>query len=98
MPNVAELIRDHVTLSVDCVDRLYLNAYVPRLQAAGGVCGFLRHRGAVIPSPALLGQITDTFKHALHTWCDERQIPWLEFHRGGPQRRRGGALPPPLRG
>lgn len=29
MPNVAEVIRDHVTLAVECVDRLYLNAYVP---------------------------------------------------------------------
>ena len=26
MPNVAEVIRDHVTLAVECVDRLYLNA------------------------------------------------------------------------
>jgi len=41
MPNVAELIKDHVTLAVDCVDRLYLNAYVPRLQSSGGVVTFL---------------------------------------------------------
>ena len=45
MPNVAELIKEHVTLTVECVDRLYLNAYVPRLQSAGGVIGFLRQRG-----------------------------------------------------
>ena len=32
MPNVAQLITEHVTLTVDCVDRLYLNAYVPRFQ------------------------------------------------------------------
>jgi len=25
MPNVAELIKEHVTLTVDCVDRVYLN-------------------------------------------------------------------------
>ena len=81
MPNVAELIKDHVTLSVDCVDRLYLNAYVPRLQTPGGVVNFLLHRGARVPSPALLGQ-TDGFKHALHTWCDDRSIPWVEFPRG----------------
>jgi hypothetical protein len=37
MPNVAELIKDHVTLTVECVDRLYLNAYVPRLQSEGDV-------------------------------------------------------------
>ena len=29
MPNVHELIRDHVTLSIRCLDRLYLHAYLP---------------------------------------------------------------------
>jgi hypothetical protein len=59
MPNVAEIIKDHVTLEVNCVDRLYLNGYVPRLQQDGGVIGFLcRARGQKIPSPAVLGQIT----------------------------------------
>lgn len=42
MPNVAEVIRDHVTLAVECVDRLYLNAYVPGLQRGPGVVAFLR--------------------------------------------------------
>jgi hypothetical protein len=32
MPNVETLLRDHVTLQVDCIDRLYLNGYVPLLQ------------------------------------------------------------------
>jgi hypothetical protein len=45
MPNVAEVIRDHVTLGVECVDRLYLNAYVPGLQRGDGVVAFLRQRG-----------------------------------------------------
>lgn len=41
MPNVAQLIKDHVSVEVKCVDRLYLNGYVPRLQSEGGVIGFL---------------------------------------------------------
>ncbi|HYU19379.1 MAG TPA: hypothetical protein VEQ11_11865, partial [Chloroflexota bacterium] len=65
MPNVAELIKDHVTLTVECVDRLYLNAYVPRLQSEGGVIGFLLHRGQRIPSPAVFGQLTAAFKAEL---------------------------------
>jgi hypothetical protein len=49
-----------VTLEVSCVDRLYLNAYVPRLQTEGGVIGFLvRACGQKIPSPAVFGQITE---------------------------------------
>jgi hypothetical protein len=59
MPNVAEVIRDHTALAVECVDRLYLNAYVPGLQRGPGVVAFLRQRGQVIASPALFAEITD---------------------------------------
>ena len=82
MPNVAELITEHVTLTVDCVDRLYLNAYVPRLQSEGGVVAFLRARGHAIPSPALFGQITDAFKTGVRAWATRQGIPWIEFQKG----------------
>lgn len=83
MPNVAELIKDHVTLAVDCVDRVYLNAYVPRLQSSGGVVTFLAHRGGTtIPSPALFGKITETFKRELRAWAEREGVPWLEFAKG----------------
>jgi hypothetical protein len=83
MPNVAEIITGHVTLDVQCVDRLYLNGYVPRLLTEGGVVAFLRHAGGTaVPSPALFGQITDRFKTRLRTWCERRGIPWIEFKKG----------------
>ena len=83
MPNVAEIIREHVTLEVRCVDRLYLNGYVPRLQSSGGVVTFLRQaRGQLIPSPKILGEITTSFKTRLRTWCARRGIPWIEFTKG----------------
>ena len=83
MPNVAEIIREHVTLDVKCVDRLYLNGYVPRLQSEGGVVAFLRQAGGhVVPSPAILGEITTSFRERLRAWCDRRAIPWIEFRKG----------------
>jgi hypothetical protein len=83
VPNVAEIIKDHVTLEVRCIDRLYLNVYVPRLQSEGGVIDFLvRACGQQIASPAVFGQITTTFKTALRAWADARQIPWVEFRKG----------------
>ena len=83
MPNVAEIIRGHVTLEVKCVDRLYLNGYVPRLQSSGGVVTFLtRARGRAIPSPAVFGEITESFKTRLRAWCQARHIPWIEFKKG----------------
>ncbi len=83
MPNVAEIIREHVTLDVKCVDRLYLNGYVPRLQSEGGVVAFLRQAGGrVVPSPAIFGEMTTSFRARLRAWCDKRAIPWIEFRKG----------------
>ena len=45
MPNVHELIRDHVTLSIRCLDRLYLHAYMPKLQTSGGLLLLARSSG-----------------------------------------------------
>lgn len=52
--SVAELLDGHVTLDVECFDRLYLNGYIPTLQTAGGTVYFLHnHRGHSIPSSAV---------------------------------------------
>ena len=40
-PNIADIIRHHVALEVRCIDRLYLHAYMPKLQTSGGLCYFL---------------------------------------------------------
>ena len=34
--SVAEILREHVALEVEGIDRMYLNAYVPGLQYASG--------------------------------------------------------------
>lgn len=33
--NINEVLEDHVVLDLDCIDRIYLNAYVPNLQVGG---------------------------------------------------------------
>src|SRR5216684_9422032 len=40
-PNIAGIIRHHVSLEVRCIDRVYLHAYMPKLQTSGGLCYFL---------------------------------------------------------
>jgi hypothetical protein len=83
VPNVAEIIKDHVTLEVRCLDRLYVNAYIPRLQSGGGVVDFLvRGCGQKIASPAVLGQITDAFKTRLRAWAQHHGIRWIDFKKG----------------
>jgi hypothetical protein len=83
MPNVYELIRDHVTLSIRCLDRLYLHAYMPKLQTSGGLCYFLRdHRGHPIPSPALFTPMHDRLIAAIKTYAATQDVPLITFERG----------------
>ena len=42
MADYASLLRDHVTLKCRSIDRIFLQAYVPKLQSVGQVCIFLR--------------------------------------------------------
>jgi hypothetical protein len=52
--NINEVLDGHVRLQIDCVDRLYLNAYLPQLQVAGHVVRFMtEHLGMPVPSPVV---------------------------------------------
>jgi hypothetical protein len=49
--NVNDVLDGHVSLDLECLDRIYLNAYVPNLQVGGQVVVFLtQHLGNPIPS------------------------------------------------
>ena len=82
-PNIADIIRDHVSLEVRCIDRLYVNGYMSKLQTSGGLCYFLRdHRGYPIPSPALFKPMRERFVTAVHQFVARHEIPLLEFESG----------------
>src|SRR5881409_38988 len=40
---VAEVLNEHVTLQVECIDRMYLHVYMPRLQHVAGAVQFIRY-------------------------------------------------------
>jgi hypothetical protein len=42
-PSVAKVLGEHVTLEIEGIDRMYLNAYVPTLQHTTGVVTFFRY-------------------------------------------------------
>ena len=76
MADYATLLRDHITLTCRSIDRLFLQAYVPKLQSVGQVCRFLvRQRGFKIPSSAAFGQIGEAYVAAIHRWAQEEGIP-----------------------
>jgi hypothetical protein len=59
------VLADHVIFEVECIDRMYLNVYVPRLQGELGVIGYLRGQlGCQITSTAPLAGLTEAFNAA----------------------------------
>ena len=76
---VNDVLAGHVTLDVECLDRIYLNGYVPNLQVGGQVVQFLAKRGFPIPSPALIGKIGDRFRESVRTFASSNHIPVVKF-------------------
>jgi hypothetical protein len=78
--NINDVLEGHVTLEIECVDRILLNAYVPALQVPGQIVRFLcGHLGHPIPSPALLGRIGDRFRAETRRFVRARGIPVLRL-------------------
>lgn len=60
--DVNDFLEGHVALDIQCLDRIYLNGYVPTLQVSGQVVSFLtKHLGYRIPSPAILERSAPPF-------------------------------------
>ena len=80
---VTEVLREHVTLAVESIDRMYLNVYVPQLQHERGVVAFFRaHRGATFASSALMAPMTHAFVQALDEFIKAEKIPVVRFLKG----------------
>ena len=75
-----EVLDGHVALDIECLDRVYLNAYVPILQSSGQVVAFMtQHLGPPIPSPALFDKIGQKFRRAVASFAEANGIPWVKF-------------------
>src|SRR5439155_1049744 len=66
---------------VRSVDRILLHAWVPKLQTAGGLIGFLQDRGFKIPSPALLGKNRERYVEEIRAFAAANGIPIVRFGR-----------------
>jgi hypothetical protein len=81
--SVAEILRKHVALEVEGIDRMYLNVYVPTLQAVEGVLKFIRiHRGHPVASTAMVEPITRRFVESIERYVHEHSIPMITFEKG----------------
>jgi len=79
----ADMVAGHVRLDISCLDRVYLNGYVARLQAPGGVVYFFRdHRGKPVVSPALFEPMGEKFRREIRDWAQANGIPLIRFKAG----------------
>jgi len=77
-----DILDGHVTLDIECLDRIYLNGYVPNLQVGGQVVAYLAKRGFPIPSPVVVGRIGDRFRDAVRRFAALNHIPVVRFVKG----------------
>ena len=77
---VNQVLDGQVALDLECLDRVYLNAYVPKLQVGGQVVSFLtQHLGYPIPSPAIFDKIGTGFRRAVSRFAEDGHIPVVRF-------------------
>lgn len=80
--SVAEVLSRHTTLTLECVDWMYLNVYVPLLQAGAGVAHFFRKmHGRPVPSSALMAPMTQRFVEAIKRYAERNGIDIVSFRR-----------------
>jgi hypothetical protein len=81
--SVRNVLTDHVEFEVECIDRMYLNVFVPELQRTGQVAGYLmRHRGFPIASTALVASMSREFVAAIRDYARGHDVPVVHFAKG----------------
>ena len=81
--SVAELQREHVVLELECIDRMYLNAYVPQLTSEAGVAGFVRgYLGYRFASTKQVAEMTEAFVESIMQFGLDHKIELVRFKKG----------------
>jgi hypothetical protein len=81
--SAADVLARHVVLELECIDRIYCNLHVPKLQRDLGVVGFIReHLGKPVASTAVLAERTGAFYAEVRAFADRNSIPLVEFRPG----------------
>src|SRR5438105_8636108 len=81
--SVADVLANHVTLEVECIDRMYLNLYQPKLVYPAGVVGFFKgHREMPFASSALMDPMTKDFVAGIHRFVGDHGLDLVHFQKG----------------
>src|SRR4029077_16950028 len=81
--SVAELQRERVVLELECIDRMYLNAYVPQLTTEAGVASFVRgYLGHRFASTKTVAQMSESFVESIMQFALDHRIDVVRFKKG----------------
>ena len=81
--SVAEVLKEHVELEIECIDRMYLNVFVPRLQIVEGALRFIKQqRRSKVLSTSAVEPMTRGFIRAIEQFAESNEIPVVHFEKG----------------
>ena len=81
--SLAELQREHVVLELECIDRMYLNAYGPQLTSEAGIAAFCRgYLGHRFASTKQAVQMTQTFVRSIEAFIQRAGLELVRFQKG----------------
>ena len=80
--SVADVLREHVVLELEAIDRMYLNVYVPHLQTVGAVVGYLHvHHGQRFASTSAVVPMTEAFIRKIEQFVNDEGVDLVAFEK-----------------
>jgi hypothetical protein len=94
--SLAQLQKDHIVMELECIDRMYLNAYVPKLTSEGGIAAFCRgYLGHRFASTKQAVAMTQAFVKSIEAFIQREDLELVRFQKG---QRKDKVLQQKLRG
>jgi hypothetical protein len=77
--SVAGLLKSRVRFELECIDRMYLNLYVPGLQTPEGLVGFLRKEpGVKVFSTNSIAPMTHAFVSSIERFAHSHGLALID--------------------
>jgi hypothetical protein len=81
--SLAQLQKEHVVLELECIDRMYLNASVPKLTSEGGIAAFCRgYLGHRFASTKQAVTMTQAFVKSIEAFLQREGLELVRFQKG----------------
>ena len=80
--NVGEIIEQHATYELECIDRMYLNGYIPTLQTGAAAAFFIQKQfNKPIASIKLLEPMKRDFINQIDKFVVHEEVDLIKFEK-----------------